>query len=50
MTEEFPETYEPSPEELKARNRRNIVIALLLAAFMGFVFITMVTRATGAAG
>lgn len=34
---------EPSEEELKARNRRNVAIALSLAAFMVFVFITMVS-------
>lgn len=35
---------EPTAEELKARGRRNIAIAVALAAFMIFVFVTMVTR------
>ena len=35
---------EPSPEELKARTKRNIAIAVSLAAFMIFVFVTMVSR------
>ncbi len=35
---------EPSKAELKARNRRNVAIALSLAAFMLFVFVTMVSR------
>lgn len=42
--EEYPETYQPSAAELKARNRRNIAIAIALAGFMLFVFITMITR------
>jgi len=42
-----PETYQPTGEELKARNRRNIGLALALAGFMLFVFITMVTRSGG---
>jgi hypothetical protein len=50
VNENFPETYEPTALELKARNRRNIAIALLLASFMAFVFITMITRAAGASG
>lgn len=35
---------EPAPEELKARGKRNIAIAVSLAAFMIFVFVTMVSR------
>ncbi len=35
---------EPNAAELKARGRRNIGIAVALAAFMIFVFVTMVTR------
>lgn len=45
MTEyrDKPKTFvEPTEAELKARNRRNVAIALSLAAFMLFVFITMV--------
>jgi len=38
------EFYEPTPAELKARNKRNIAIALALALFMIFVFVTMVAR------
>lgn len=34
----------PNEAELKARGRRNIAIAVALAAFMIFVFVTMVTR------
>lgn len=33
---------EPTEAELKARNRRNVAIALCLAGFMLFVFVTMV--------
>jgi len=39
-----PEVYQPTGEELKARNRRNIALALALAGFMLFVFVTMLTR------
>jgi len=40
-----PESFvEPSEAELRARNRRNIGIALALLGFMVFVFVTMVTR------
>ena len=39
-----PDVYHPSGEELKARNRRNIALALALAGFMAFVFITMIVR------
>ncbi|WP_371397680.1 hypothetical protein [Fretibacter rubidus] len=35
---------EPNEQELKARNKRNIAIAIGLATFMAFVFITMITR------
>lgn len=45
-----PDGYQPSPEELKARNRRNIAIALLLLAFMVFVFITIIVRGSSAGG
>lgn len=38
------EFHEPTPEELKARGKRNIAIAVSLALFMIFVFVTMVTR------
>lgn len=34
----------PNAEELKARNKRNVAIAVGLAAFMAFIFVTMVTR------
>jgi len=37
---------EPAPEALKARNKRNIAIAVSLAAFMIFVFVTMVSRSS----
>ncbi len=49
MSEEHPETYTPTAEELKARNRRNIAIALILVAFMVFVFLSIVMRTQGAA-
>ena len=39
-----PEIYQPTEEELKARNRRNVAIALSLAGFMAFVFVTMLVR------
>ena len=35
---------EPNAQELAARNKRNIAIAIGLAAFMAFVFVTMITR------
>jgi len=35
---------EPTKAELKARNRRNYGIALALAVFMVFVFITMISQ------
>ena len=38
------EFHEPTAAELKARNKRNIAIALGLALFMIFVFVTMVAR------
>ncbi|RKQ69270.1 hypothetical protein DES40_2069 [Litorimonas taeanensis] len=36
---------EPTAAELKARNRRNVGIAVALAAFMVFVFVTMISSA-----
>lgn len=36
--------HEPTEAEIKARTKRNVAIALSLAAFMIFVFITMVVR------
>jgi len=42
--EQHPETYEPTGDELKARNRRSIAIAIALASFMALVFFIMVTR------
>ena len=42
---EKPDSFiEPSTEELKARGRRSVAIAVALAAFMIFVFVTMITR------
>lgn len=38
------EFHEPTPEELKARSKRNIALAVGLALFMIFVFVTMVSR------
>lgn len=35
---------QPTEQELKARNKRSYAIAIALAAFMAFVFITMITR------
>ncbi len=34
----------PTPAQLAARNKRNIAIGLSLAAFMIFVFFTMLMR------
>jgi len=34
----------PSEDELKARHKRNVAIALTLAVFMIFVFVTMVSK------
>ena len=42
--EQHPETYHPTGAELKARNRRNIAIAVALASFMLLVFLIMVSR------
>lgn len=36
--------FKPSEAELKARNRRNYGIAIALAAFMVFIFVTMVSQ------
>ncbi|MEP6342345.1 MAG: hypothetical protein ABJ275_03445 [Maricaulaceae bacterium] len=50
MTERnAPEIYQPTDAELKARNGRNIALALSLAGFITFVFITMMAR-SGAFG
>lgn len=38
------EFVEPTPEEVKARTKRNIALALGLALFMILVFVTMVSR------
>ena len=38
------EFHAPTKAELKARNKRNIAIALGLALFMIFVFVTMVSK------
>jgi len=38
---------QPNEAELKARGKRNIAIALSLAGFMAFVFVTMITRSAG---
>jgi hypothetical protein len=35
---------EVSPQQLAARNKRNIAIAITLAAFMIFVFFSMLIR------
>lgn len=44
---EKPDSFiEPTPEELKARGRRSVAIAVALAAFMIFVFVTMITRSS----
>ncbi len=36
--------YQPTDAEMRARNKRNIAIALGLAGFMVFVFFTMLSR------
>ena len=36
--------HEPTAQELKARGKRNIAIAVGLALFMTFVFVTMISR------
>lgn len=36
--------YEPTEAELKARKKRNVAIALLLAAFIIFVMFAVVSR------
>lgn len=41
---EFPETVELSPDQKKARGRRNVVIALSLGAFVVLVFLVTVVR------
>jgi len=38
------EFYEPTPEELKARKKRNIAIAVLLVLFIGFIMFTVVSK------
>lgn len=49
MQQNTPEVYQPTDEELKARNRRNVAIAVALTGFMVFVFVTMILRSRGAA-
>lgn len=39
------ERYTPTGEELAARRKRSMAIALSLAAFMLFVFFTMLSKA-----
>jgi hypothetical protein len=41
---EFTETVKLSPEEEAARKRRNLMIALGLAAFIALIFVTTVVR------
>jgi len=36
--------YEPTPEEIKARKKRNIAIALLLVGFIAFVVFVVISR------
>ena len=40
----YPETYQPTEQELAARNKRNAAIGIGLAVFMIFVFLTMLSR------
>jgi len=48
---EKPEEYfTPTGDELRARNKRNVALAIGLLLFMVFVFVTMITRASGATG
>ncbi len=35
----------PTEAELKARNKRNYALAIVLLGFMVFIFVTMITRA-----
>ncbi len=44
---DYPDIYVPTPEEFKARNRRNIAIAIALVCFVIFVFLTLINRAQG---
>ena len=41
---EILEYVDPSPAELKARNKRNVAIALCLAAFMMLVFLLLLYK------
>ena len=41
---ELPETVTLTPEQTKARNRRNVWIALSIAAFVVLVFFITMTR------
>jgi hypothetical protein len=43
MTDEN-DLYTPTQKELAARRKRNIALALILGAFMVFVFFTMLSR------
>ena len=36
--------YQPTPAEIKARNRRNVAIALLLVAFIAFIVFVVISR------
>jgi len=38
---------EPTKDELKARTRRNVAIAIALVVWVVFVFVTMISRGGG---
>jgi hypothetical protein len=42
------ETVQLTPEQLRARKRRNVMLALSVAAFMVLVFLITVSRVGGA--
>jgi len=43
------EFVDPTPQEIAARKKRNVWIALALAIFMLFVFFTLLSKARGLA-
>ena len=46
---DFPDPYKPTEEELAARRKRNIALALALFTFVILVFVTMVVRGSSPA-
>ena len=46
---QYPEPYKPTDEELAARRKRNIALAIALFVFVVLVFVTMIVRGSAPA-